>query len=694
MISGKIARLSGAAFAALSIALSLCAPAYACRYTSDQTIFFARENDLPVIEGTVAVYLEVVGTWMRDDPVAARIEKVVKGDIGPGDITLEGNVPPCNVAPGPGSRGLVIGRVTKDAAGNVRLAALWERKLPPFEDDPAVKDLDAPKRPRLPACPLPSPGANAKIMAIGVDRGRIDSPISTMGNDRRTLASRVILEGDRPLYLVLGSRAPMVWKVEGKVDLVDRVIVVSPSRIGGMYTSAVAGVPPDKVTFDLCLPIPRGNLDDDILRRVLERQIGRYDRIVYRPGLHGIRLPSFDEFGPSDLLPDTVAKMDGAVWMGPLTKYAIPPGKPGIAALLRDGALEEMMAIPARLAEQRTKVYRIVKHIERLPAWDRYTIYVLPSGMQAPVNAMDYCVFDGSSGRLADVSRGHEGCGVTNILTSDGRDSTPQARPAPDIPVRPNAYIRIQHIGSLGPLRRSEGIRGFIEHELSFASYRIVGAPAERGPTPTLDSSNDYHLVLFGSDSPTPGDVVPIAGFAHVPYVAMTSPTFSGSLAEFVAYARSRPGPIRYVDTGNPTALAATERFLKHFSIAGERMPATRDAGFALVISGKADLMFSTILYAVEVARSGRVRSLAITGEARHALLPEIPTMAETFPGYSIGDWYAVGAPKDTSPTEMVALTSLMKTVRSDPETKAKFRSIGAEAFDADAGTISRLLGR
>ena len=461
-----------------------------------------------------------------------------------------------------------------------------------------------------------------------------------------------------------------------------------------MYSSAVAGIPADKVTFDLCLPIPRGNLDDDVLRRVLERQIGRYDRIVYRPSLHGIRLPSFDEFGPSDFLPDTVAEMDRAVWIGPLAKYSIPPGKPGIAALLRDGALEEMTAIPATLTKRQTKVYRIVKHIERLPAWDPYTIYVLPSGVQAPVNGMDYCVFDGSSGPLADVSRGHEGCGVTNILTSDGRDSTPQARPAPDIPLRPNAYIRIQYIGSRGPAQRSEGIRGFIESELSFASYRIVGPPAERGWPPLLDSNSDYHFVLFGSDSPTPGDVVPIAGFAHVPYVAMTSPKFSGALAEFVAYARSRSEPIRYVDTGDPTVLAATERFLKHFSIAGERMRATGDAAFALVISGKADLMFSTILYAVDVARSGRVQSLATTGEARHALLPEVPTMAETFPGYSIGDWYAVGAPKDTSPTEMVALTSLMKAVRSDPETKAKFRRIGAEAFDADAETISRLLGR
>jgi len=252
----------------------------------------------------------------------------------------------------PGSRGLVIGRVTKDAAGNVRLAALWGRKLPPFEDDPAVNDLDAPKRPRLPACPLPSPGPNAKIMAIGVDRGRFDSPISTMGRDRRTFASRVVIEGDRPLYLVLGSRAPMVWKVEGKVDLVDHVIVVSPKEVGGMYSSAVAGIPADKVTFDLCLPIPRGNLDDDVLRRVLERQIGRYDRIVYRPSLHGIRLPSFDEFGPSDFLPDTVAEMDRAVWIGPLAKYSIPPGKPGIAALLRAGALEEMTAIRATLTKR------------------------------------------------------------------------------------------------------------------------------------------------------------------------------------------------------------------------------------------------------------------------------------------------------------------------------------------------------
>jgi hypothetical protein len=685
-----------AVFAALSIALSLSEPAYSCRGgSSGQTIFFAQESDLPVIEGTVAVYLEIVGSRMREAPVAARIEKVVKGDIDPGDITLEGQAPPCDGFPGPGSRGLVIGRVTKDAAGNVRLAALWGPRLPPFVDDPAVNDPDTLKWPRLPACTLPSPGSDAKIMAIGVERGRIDSPISTMGQDSRTLASRVIVEGDRPLYLVLGSRAPMVWKVEGKVDLVDRVIVISPRGLGGMYNSAVAGVPADKVIFDLCLPIPRGNLDDDVLRRVLERQIGRYDRIVYRPSFHGIRLPSFDEFGPSDFLPDTVAEMDRAVWVGPLTKYSIPPGQQGIAALLRNGALEEMTAVPATLAKQQTTIYRIVKHIDRLPAWSRYTIYVLPSGIEPPVNAMDYCVFDGSSGRLADVSRGHEGCGVTNILTSDGRDPAPRARPAPDVPLRPNAYIRIQHIGSSGPQQRDKGIRSFIESELLFASYRITGSPAERGRPPPLDSSNDYHFVLFGSDSPDRDDVVPIAGFAHVPYVAMTSPMFpSRTLAEFVAYTRSRTEPIRYVDTGDPTALAATERFLKHFSIAGERMRASYDAAFVLVSSGKADLMFSTILHAVDVARTGRVRSLAVTGKARHALLPEIPAMTETFPGYSNGDWYAVGAPKDTSPTEMVTLTSIMKAIRSDPETKAKFRHIGVEGFDADAETISRLLGR
>src|SRR3954462_4738614 len=108
MIKARLAVL-----AVLSIALSLCEPTYACRGSSDQTIFFAQENDLPVIEGTVAVYLEVVGSRIREAPVAAHIEKVVKGDIDPGDITLEGQAPPCDGFPGPGSRGLVIGRVTK-----------------------------------------------------------------------------------------------------------------------------------------------------------------------------------------------------------------------------------------------------------------------------------------------------------------------------------------------------------------------------------------------------------------------------------------------------------------------------------------------------------------------------------------------------------------------------------------------------
>lgn len=242
--------------------------------------------------------------------------------------------------------------------------------------------------------------------------------------------------------------------------------------------------------------------------------------------------------------------------------------------------------------------------------------------------------------------------------------------------------------------RSMQSMRGFLQYELGFAFNRITGAPTDRKWPPPPDTSLDYHFVMFGSDALPPEDVVPLRGFARVPYVLLATPKLPvQTVADLVRYARLEKTPIRYVDSGG-TATKVVENFLNHFDIQGERISASGDDAYAAVIAGRADLMMSTILHAADVTKTGRVRALAVTGASRNARLPDVPAVAEFFPEYSDGDWYAVGARKGAAAEEMLALAEIMKTVDHDPATSVKFRKLGVDLFDVGPEEIAKLLKR
>ncbi|WP_316173170.1 MULTISPECIES: tripartite tricarboxylate transporter substrate-binding protein [unclassified Bradyrhizobium] len=688
-----------AASVALVAMFAFADQALACRVATNQSIFF-EEGHLPVIEGTVAVDIEVIETTSVSGPIAVRVSRVVRGQLASGPLSLVVEVSSCGGYPPAGSKGVVVGRVSRQSDGSNVIAALW----------------NYPNRSRLtsetPSCPMPAPQADSDVLALGGSRSRGISPISTVGLDRTTIVSNVRIEGDRPLYLVLGSRAPTIWSLDGNVGLIDRVVVASDKSLGAMYTSAVSGIPPEKVSFTTCLPMATGGLEDDALRTMLLQEIGRANRIVHSDDLTGIRMPSFERFVPDDVEKPVRLDETSIVSVGLLDRYDILPGKAGLDALAGDRAIEEDVDASRRPALRGNKVYRILKPIHRLPALSQYTIYILPAGMDPPVNASDYCVFDGRTGYLIDASLGHWGCSVRNILTETGKDPTasvlskappcrpsficsasipmPELRPT-EIPLRPEAYVRIEY---LKPDRDMRSMRGFLQYELEFAFHRITGAPTDRKWPPPPDNSLDYHFVMFGSDALPPDNVVPLRGFARVPYVLLAAPRLPPrTVADLVRYARSNKTLIRYVDSGG-TATRVMENFLNHFDIRGERIPASGDDAYAAVITGRADLMMSTILHAAAVTNTGLVRTLAVTGAGRNARLPNVPAVAEFFPDYSDGDWYAVGAKKNVGADEFLALADMMKTVDHDPATSVKFRELGVDLFDVGPENIVKLLKR
>ena len=129
------------------------------------------------------------------------------------------------------------------------------------------------------------------------------------------------------------------------------------------------------------------------------------------------------------------------------------------------------------------------------------------------------------------------------------------------------------------------------------------------------------------------------------------------SLAEFIAYARARPGKLNYasVGLGSITHLG-TELFklqarvdLVHVPYKGGA-PATQAA-----VAGEVDVTLNGMIPALPHIRSGRLRALGITLPKRSSLLPDVPTIGEIVPGYEVVHWYAMWGPKGM-PGNIVAL--------------------------------------
>jgi tripartite-type tricarboxylate transporter receptor subunit TctC len=154
------------------------------------------------------------------------------------------------------------------------------------------------------------------------------------------------------------------------------------------------------------------------------------------------------------------------------------------------------------------------------------------------------------------------------------------------------------------------------------------------------------------------------------------------SFAEFVAYARARPGRLNFASNGNGSSsqLAA----VMFDSMAGVDMVHVPYKGLspalADLLSGRVQLMFSSVVAILPHVKAGKLRALAVTGTRRLPLLPELPTIAESgFPGYEAGSWYGILAPAGTPRDIVMKLNAELAKALEQPEVKNSLLAEGAE---------------
>ena len=175
---------------------------------------------------------------------------------------------------------------------------------------------------------------------------------------------------------------------------------------------------------------------------------------------------------------------------------------------------------------------------------------------------------------------------------------------------------------------------------------------------------------------------MPVAGLADGPNVMEVHPSVPAkTVAEFIAYAKANPGKISFASAGNGTTIHLSgELFMAMTGVKMLHVP-YRGSAPALtdMISGQVHVMFDNLLSSMPHLQSGALRPLAVTlGDARSKRLPDVPTVAETVPGYETGTWWGVGVPKGT-PAEIVEkLNREINASLADPKIKARFAELGA----------------
>jgi len=181
-------------------------------------------------------------------------------------------------------------------------------------------------------------------------------------------------------------------------------------------------------------------------------------------------------------------------------------------------------------------------------------------------------------------------------------------------------------------------------------------------------------------------DLVPVVQTATASIVLASHPSLPArNIKELIELARKRPGEIVYGSSGNGSSLhLAAEYLLFLTKTTMVHVPYKGvGAGMPDFVAGNVQLMFSDMPPFAPYVKTGRLRALAVTTAKRSSLLPDIPSIAETVPGYDLAGWYGITAPTGT-PREIITrvYSEVMKIMRT-PEMKERYVGLAIEPVEA-----------
>jgi tripartite-type tricarboxylate transporter receptor subunit TctC len=283
------------------------------------------------------------------------------------------------------------------------------------------------------------------------------------------------------------------------------------------------------------------------------------------------------------------------------------------------------------------------------------------------------------------------------------------AQPYPSKPIR--IVVPWAPGGSTDVLARLIGIKMAENWAQPAVVENKPGASGNIGSELVAKAPPDGYTILVGSVSthamnPFLMDKMPFKGVddfatvalaAYVTNVLVTHPSVPAkSVRELIELLKAQPGKIAYASAGNgsPNHVAA-ELFRRLAAVDMLHVPYKGGGpATAAIVGGQVGVLFTGLGNVWDHVKAGKLNLLAVTENRRSALLPSLPMVAETLPGYEIAVWYGVWVPAATPPDIVNKLNAEVNRILKLPEVKQRLDLMGAEHQSMSAREAHQLLQR
>jgi tripartite-type tricarboxylate transporter receptor subunit TctC len=237
-------------------------------------------------------------------------------------------------------------------------------------------------------------------------------------------------------------------------------------------------------------------------------------------------------------------------------------------------------------------------------------------------------------------------------------------------------------------IENRSGAGGNVGAESAYKSepdgYTLLSAP----PPPLVVNHNLYPKLGFD-----PLRFEPIAVMGLVPNALLTNPGLPPkSVAEVIAYGKANPGKIISATQGNGTTSHLTSEMfammggfkLTHVPYRGAA-PALTD-----LVGGTANIMFDNLGVSLTQVQGGKIKLLGVATAKRMASLPDVPTIAETLPGFESAAWFAVVAPPGTPKQIVEKLNADINEALRDPGVAKRMAGMSAEIVGGSTAATAK----
>jgi tripartite-type tricarboxylate transporter receptor subunit TctC len=217
----------------------------------------------------------------------------------------------------------------------------------------------------------------------------------------------------------------------------------------------------------------------------------------------------------------------------------------------------------------------------------------------------------------------------------------------------------------------------------NIAAEAVVNAPPDGYTLLAVTSANAINATVNRKSLSFDllSQIAPVAGLARGPNVLVVHPSIPATtVAEFIAYAKARPGRLNMGTPGvATTGHLAGELFKAMAGVDFVHVPYRGSAPAVTdLIAGQVQMMVDAMVTTLPHIQAGKLRALGVTTATRSAALPNVPTIAETVPGYEAFIWYGVGVPRETPAGIIATLNREINVGLATPRIKGQLAELGS----------------